>query len=219
MSRKRSAERDDRGEHRACDTPAALGFRAHSGWGVVVAVAGSPGAPSVIERRRVELADVAIHGSVQPYHAAAALNRGEADAFIKLCKASTRAMADRAMREVVERITRDGHRLLGSCILLASGRPAGDLSAILASHPMIHTAEGVFFRTALMEASEACGLRVFGVKERDLLNQASTQFRMSTHELQRRASELGRSIGPPWRQDEKLATIAAWLALAGQPSQ
>jgi len=25
---------------------------------------------------------------------------------------------------------------------------------------------------------------------------------------------MGRALGPPWRQDEKLATLAAWLALA-----
>jgi hypothetical protein len=25
---------------------------------------------------------------------------------------------------------------------------------------------------------------------------------------------MGRSLGPPWRQDEKLATLAAWLVLA-----
>jgi len=28
----------------------------------------------------------------------------------------------------------------------------------------------------------------------------------------RRATELGRSLGAPWSQDEKFATLAAWLA-------
>jgi hypothetical protein len=30
----------------------------------------------------------------------------------------------------------------------------------------------------------------------------------------RRATELGRGFGAPWSQDEKFATLAAWLALA-----
>ena len=33
-------------------------------------------------------------------------------------------------------------------------------------------------------------------------------------DLQQRIGELGRSLGPPWRQDEKLASLAAWIALA-----
>jgi hypothetical protein len=37
-----------------------LGFCAHPGWTAVVAVAGSPGKPVVLERRRIETADTAI---------------------------------------------------------------------------------------------------------------------------------------------------------------
>ena len=41
-------------------THAALGLRAHSGWAALVAVAGTRGAPAVIDRRRIELADPTI---------------------------------------------------------------------------------------------------------------------------------------------------------------
>src|ERR1700730_14685784 len=61
--------------------PAALGWRAHSGWAVLVAVAGSPSAPAAatarsasvpvaVGRWRVELADPR-SGGTQPYHLAA----------------------------------------------------------------------------------------------------------------------------------------------------
>jgi hypothetical protein len=42
---------------------AALGFRAHSGWTAAVAVGGSPARPVVLDRRRIETCDAAIHGS------------------------------------------------------------------------------------------------------------------------------------------------------------
>ena len=48
---------------------ATLGWRAHSGWAVVVAVGGLPADPIILSREHVELLD----GSLprQPYHAAA----------------------------------------------------------------------------------------------------------------------------------------------------
>ena len=49
---------------------AALGFRVHSGWTAMVAVARPLSKPVVLERRRIETADAAILGSKQPYHAA-----------------------------------------------------------------------------------------------------------------------------------------------------
>src|SRR5947208_2598466 len=47
---------------------AAIGIRAHSGWGALVAISGSPGSLRIIDRRRVIVADDAIAGSKQPYH-------------------------------------------------------------------------------------------------------------------------------------------------------
>jgi len=43
-------------------------------------------------------------------------------------------------------------------------------------------------------------------------------FHAKPKELMRRVTELGRSFGAPWSQDEKFATLAAWLALAAKYS-
>ena len=45
----------------------ALGFRAHSGWAALVAVAGTIDALRVLERRRIVIADPEMPGSKQPY--------------------------------------------------------------------------------------------------------------------------------------------------------
>ena len=193
---------------------AALGFRVHSGWAALVVLGGAVETPEVIERRRVELADGGISGSVQPYHAAQRMKLPEAEAFLKRCSDATLTLAQTAVGDAVAELTGKGYGIAACCVLLASGRPTGDLAATLASHALIHTAEGEFFRGALKKACESCGLKVSGVKERELLSRGATALQMSTNQLQRRVSEMGKTIGPPWRQDEKLAALAAWLILA-----
>jgi hypothetical protein len=194
---------------------AALGFRSHSGWAALVVVAGTPGAPVVLERRRVQTANPGIKGSIQPYHAAKEMPLAEAEAFLDRCGATTRRMAETAVREAVAELAGQGYAVAGACVLLGSGRPATGLAATLRSHPMIHTAEGDFFRGALQTACESCGLPVLGVKEKELVRQAASALSISADDLQLRVAGLGKSLGPPWRQDEKLCAIAAWLALVG----
>ena len=89
-----------------------------------------------------------------------------------------------------------------------------ELAAILQSHALIHTAEGEFFREALVQACGHCGLPVTKVKEREVWSRAAASLRLSTASLQELIAELGRPLGPPWRQDEKLASLAGWVALA-----
>ncbi len=193
---------------------AALGFRAHSGWAALVAVAGSPRSPRVLDRRRIELAEPGIPGSKQPYHAAEPLELNDAEALVGRCAKATDLLAHQGLRTVVEDLKKRGHDLVGAGILLASGRPATSLAATLASHALIHTAEGEFFRNALIKASESLRLPVTRVKERELFAQAEAELHVHANELQRRLNELGRQLGPPWRQDEKFAALVAWLALA-----
>jgi hypothetical protein len=96
-------------------------------------------------------------------------------------------------------------------LLLASGKPLPELEKILQSHALIHTADGELFRQALRRASTRCGLQVICTKERALLEQCTEAFSLKPTELLQRVTELGRSFGSPWSQDEKFATLAAWL--------
>jgi hypothetical protein len=199
---------------------AALGFRAHSGWAVAVAVTGSPGnpivlpiVPIVLERRRIEIADAAIPGSRQPYHAAASLDVGKAETLIGRCRESSASLAAGAIAALVARLS-ESYRLVGSGILFGSGRPLPELAAILRSHPFIHTAEGEFFREVLAGASQRCSLPVTRVKEAEAWERAAAVCHLELQALQERIGTLGRSLGPPWRQDEKLASLAAWIALS-----
>jgi hypothetical protein len=192
----------------------AIGFRPHSGWAALVAVAGTPLSPAVLDRRRVEMADPRIRGAAQPYHAAEGLTLERARELLERCSKTARRLACVAVSAAVKELRAQGAEVAGCGLLLGSGRPLTSLEKTLASHALIHTADGEHFRDALAYASESCGLTLLRVKERDLPALAAQQFGRPADELQRLVGGLGRSIGPPWRQDEKLAALIAWLALA-----
>jgi hypothetical protein len=192
---------------------AAIGFRAHSGWAALVAVTGPGSSPEVIARRRIEISDPGIRGSKQPYHAAEPLEFPDAQAYVERCAASTRRLAREALQGAIDGL-RDRRLEPSACgIILGSGRTLPGLEAILKSHALIHTAEGEFFRNALVEACEHCGIPVLGVKEKDLYERGAARFRTPVSELERRVKEMGKPLGAPWTQDQKYAALVAWMAL------
>jgi hypothetical protein len=193
---------------------AALGFRAHSGWTAVVAVTGSLRKPVVLERRRIEIAAAGINGSKQPYHTAERLDLQKAEMLIRLCRDSSTRLASGAVSALATDLRNRGYSVACAGILFASGRPLPDLATTLKSHALIHTAEGEFFRDALVQAAERCSLPAIRVKEREAWDRGAALLRVTAADLQQRINELRRSLGPPWRQDEKLASLAAWIALA-----
>jgi hypothetical protein len=198
---------------------AAIGFRVHSGWAAVVAVCVEKGAPVVLARQRVHLVETFTYEFRQPYHTAEKMRDGQAREFILRMQAEARRLAYSAIRELASRTQEQGVKLTRCGLLLASGRPLPALEKILASHALIHSADGELFREAILHASARCGLRDFRIKDRELLDHAGQVFRAKPNELVRRATELGRPLGPPWSQDEKFATLAAWLALHGVSKQ
>jgi hypothetical protein len=185
---------------------AALGVRMHSGWGVLVAVSGGADALEVIDRRRIVITDPKIPGANQPYHYAASLELPESESYLANSAAVSQRLASAAVEEVVRELDGRCYRLVGSALLLASGRPLPPLAKILASHPLIHTAEGEFFRNAVRKACEDVKLPVTAIREQDLDSAAG--------HLQSRIFSLGRSIGPPWTKDHTNAALAAAMILA-----
>ena len=194
----------------------ALGFRAHSGWAAIVVVAEQPTIPTVVERSRIDLAGAATPHTVQPYHAARAMQLSEAAVLVQQAAAQARRLAAEAIRKWVDELTRRGFAVVGCGVCLGSNRPAAPLAVTLASHALVHAAEGALFRDALSGAATDCDLPVTAVAERDIVARAATALHIREDRLRHRLAELGRPLGPPWREDEKLATLAACLALTAQ---
>jgi hypothetical protein len=188
----------------------------HSGWGTLVAVSDSAGTVEVIERRRVAITTPGTPGANQPYHFAENLELPEAEKFLRNCFAASKRLALAAVRDVLGELLGRQYRVVGSGVLLASGRPLPLLSRILASHALIHAAEGEFFREAFSKACEGLDLSVTGFQERDLNERVQTTFGKATTRIWQEVSTLGRSLGPPWTKDQKTATLAALLVLANK---
>jgi hypothetical protein len=192
---------------------AALGFRVHSGWTAMVAMCVEKGLPRVLSRERVHLVEAFTYEFRQPYHTAEKLPAGEAREFVARMDAEAKRLACGVIHHVQADLQKQGIKLSSCGLLLASGKPLPALEKILASHSLIHTADGELFREAILHGCAHCGLKTACMKEKELLERARKILRVQPAVLIRRLTELGKPLGSPWSQDEKFATLAAWLAL------
>lgn len=193
---------------------AAIGVRMHSGWGALVTVSNDGGRLSVVDRRRIEVIDEKkFTGKKQPYHFAKNLALGAAEKYITNCAVDSERLASESIRSLMDELRDSDYAVKTCAIVLASGRPLPSLSEILASHPLIHTAEGEFFRRAVWNACEKLNIQVSGLRERDLEAQAKSVLGKSATATVKKISKMGKSIGPPWTQDHKSAALGAWIIL------
>jgi hypothetical protein len=172
---------------------AALGVTVHTGWAACVVVAGADPAPPVEAREHVELLG---ESERFVFHRAAEMPAARAARWVATARAQVVAGATRALG----RLTRTRRAACG-CVIVAKPGVLLPLSEILASHPRIHAAEGLFYRDALFAAAEASGLVPQIVSPLDLDPKDA------------RLAPVGRALGKPWTTDWKLATVGAWGAL------
>jgi hypothetical protein len=191
----------------------ALGFRAHSGWAAMVAVAAAGDALTVVARQRVELVDAAASWAVQPYHAAEMLPAKAAADRVRTGIAIARKCARQQVRAAVKALAAQGHDVVACGVVLGSPMPAWSVAEILAVHLRMHQAEGVLFRDVLLAAGRAAGLAVTGVPERELWQLGAQRLCLSPARLQQRIAAAGKAAGRPWARDQKDAALVGWLAL------
>jgi len=194
---------------------AAIGVRMHSGWGALVVVSNNAGTVEVMERRRIVITTPGARGGNQPYHFAKGLEFAEAERFLGDCFVASQRVASAAVRDLISEMCGQYH-VVGSAVLLTAGRPLPPLSKILAAHALIHAAEGEFFREAFSKACEGLELSVTGFRERSLDECFQTTFGKAATRMSQQISIFGRSLGPPWTKDQKMAAMAALVVLANE---
>ncbi|HEY0640651.1 MAG TPA: hypothetical protein VGD67_23725 [Pseudonocardiaceae bacterium] len=172
----------------------AIGLRDHSGWAVAVVVSAEP---RVLDRRRLTLCPDDLPRQV--YHAAAGEPPDTAARLVAEVEAAATTAAAAEVAALVGELRAAGHRVRGAALAADTVAVPAELAAILASHPMLHAAEGELYREALAEA-----LRVSGVP---VIRHTRGELRPGD------AADLGRGLGPPWARDQKEAAAAALLAL------
>ena len=189
---------------------AAVGFRVKSGWATAVLLVGPVQAPQALGRRAVELADPDVPGSKQPYHAAAGMLESDQAKIRQRTKVIERA-ATRSVTDLLKDFRATGYSLRGAGLVVGSQI---DPTSIQNPHIRAHASEGRLFRTVLEGALQAHGLPCSVVVEREAYTKVAAVMGRSADDLKRAVSGLGRALGGPWRADEKLAALAAWMVLA-----
>ena len=191
---------------------AALGFQARTGWAALVAVAGPLDQPVVADRRRVELVDDEVPAHV--YHAAQKAGPADAGALVRKAERTARALSRTAVRTVARDLGKAGFEIVGIGLGVAEPHPPAKLEDVLASHALVHAAEGELYRHALIRAGESCRLPVACLPRKALATHAAKELGLRGIQMQAQLTRMGREIGPPWRQEQKEAALAAWVSLA-----
>ena len=189
----------------------ALGLKAHSGWAALVSVAGEHGELRVTDRRRIELVEPDATWAKQPYHAAEMLESKAACELVKRATRHVRGVAVRHVREIVSQCEASGYELAGCAVLTPEPMPAWRTTDILAVHFRMH--KGVLFPDALCRAAEACGVAFVPVPEKRLPVLVKDIVGAPLDRAMKDVTALGKSVGAPWGRDQKLATLAALIAL------
>ena len=186
-----------------------LGFRVHTGWAATVAVGGVYPEIKIVARHRVELL---VAGGPIPrfvFHAASEGKPAKAREAVRLAREMARERATEALGRIVAEMDSNGCRVVACGVPMGATKIPASLDGILASHALIHAAEGDLFRRALMDAAEDCGLAVTKVLERDAWQAAATELGATAEDVRMTIDALGKTLGPPWGEDQKVAAAAA----------
>ncbi len=188
----------------------ALGFRPHTGWAVAVTVSGDASEPVVLDRRRVVLCPEDLPSQV--YHHAQGLSPARAVRAVVDVEDAVDITTTRVIAELAECAA--GHGELVAVGIVGEPRDVPDLKRVLASHALLHLAEGELYRSALDEAAQERALRVSLLHPKGTIEHAASTLGVTTAALTTTLTGLRRTVGAPWQADHRAATAAALVALA-----
>jgi hypothetical protein len=190
---------------------AAIGFRAKTGRAIAVVLSITDGVPEFILRREVHLSNPKIAATFQPHHQVMELPWHEARRAVWPAERSIEKIARSVIGDLARELKRDGFEIKA---VGAVGSPDRDLAKIGNFHIRAHAAEGILFRRALESAAEKLELPWRSFSDRDLLQTGGAQLHLADRDVDSILKTMGKAAGTPWRADERMAAIAAWLALS-----
>ena len=187
---------------------AVVGAADHCGWAVLVTVVDG----ALIDRRRVELIDDSL--PKLPHHH------------------ECQALAMHDALDLVERVRASANEHAAACLdalqqtLLAVDVPATIIGIALRECPALpptvaeritnyraqNVADSVMYRDALAKAAESRRWFVFRYRSKTVFEAAAEALRQDTVDALLKA--VGKSLGPPWRKDHRVAMAAAIAAAA-----
>jgi hypothetical protein len=189
--------------------PAALGFRVKSGWAAAVLLTGPARSPQLCDVGWIGLSDPRHPETQQPYHAA--MGKLETDMTkINPRVRLVRSVAQQSIAKLLAGYLTKGYAIRRAALVVGSQT---DPASIANPHIRAHAFEGQLFRAVLMEALQAHRIRTEVFIEQNAYAQAAVKLNESNGNVQRVIQNFGRATQGPWRAEQKLAALAAWLAL------
>ena len=190
---------------------AAIGLKAKTGRAIAVVLRGPADEPQIINRTEVILTDPRIPATFQPYHEVMDLPWNESQKQVKPFIRAIERVATQALAALIRELQSEGLKVVGVGIVGSADR---NLSKIGNFHIRAHAAEGLLFRQVLESAARANKLPHRTFVEKTLQVQAVSELDCTGVQLNSYLAALGRTIGPPWRTDERVAATGGWLTLA-----
>jgi hypothetical protein len=199
----------------------ALGFRAGRSGGVIVGVAIDGRVPHVVLSAVLATAAEGDRLSLEPYRVVSEMARcrqGEAPAEAAAAVAEGRnrqgALAAKGLADIIRQLRQARCEPVVAALLINRAGWITDTLAYSLSWPEhVPVAEGLAVRDAFRFACDRCDINVVEIDEKSLHEVASEQLRLSLRDIETRLKSLGVTVGRPWRKEQKLACLAAWVAL------
>jgi hypothetical protein len=182
----------------------AVGFRVKSGFAIAVTLEGPVSAPSVLSRHVIEMSDPKVPETRQPYHDGFYHTEEDPREIARRVK-----IVERCAKQSVAALLKDMHvaragLIVGSVI---------DPEKVGNPHIRAHAHEGRLFRTVLEGTLRSRGVVCQVIVEQQLAATTAAGLRRPPREIARTLDGFGKTLGSPWRADEKAAATAAWLSL------
>lgn len=188
---------------------AALGFRVKSGWAAAVLLTDSARSPQLCDVQRIDLSDPRLPETGQPYHAA--MGRLETDTRkINRRVDVVRRIAEKSIAKLLAGYRQQNFTIKRAALVVGSQI---DPASVANAHIRAHALEGQLFRSVLQESLQAHRILSDVLIERDAYARAAEQLKQSNENVRRVIQNFGRDTEAPWRAEQKLAAVAAWVAL------
>ena len=203
---------------------AAIGLHAQRGGAVAVALAVRQGEPRILASSLIETCAAGDPLSLAPYGAAAAMPRDpqgeattEAAAAVAEGRGRQNEIAAANLKRFIGQLEQAGCRPAVAALLVNRAGWVTDLLGYSLAWPEhAAVADGLAVRDALRFACGECGLEIVEMDEKSLPDLAAKTLDLSTDDIDARLKALGSRVSKPWRRQQKLGCLAAWVALAGQ---
>jgi len=171
---------------------------------------GPANAPKLIQCRAVLLSDPKIPQSKQPHHAALELPTIKAKTVTRKLRKVVMDAARKSVRELLSEASELQYEVRGAGLVVGS---LVDPATLHNEHIRAHGLEGQLFRTVLEDSFEEKNISCHVLLEKFAYQTASSSLRKSTEETKEWIAGMGEAHEGSWRAEEKLAALAAWVAL------